>query len=192
MADTYSVERSIHIDAPPSVVFARIVDFRQWTSWSPYEGLDDDLERTYEGAGAGVGTAYAWSGNMKAGTGRMETVDVEEARRVVIQQRFLKPFRSTSTSTFTLDPVPAAAISGGPDERAVGTELTWSLVGAANIMSKTMGVFSSMDRVLGPTFEKGLADLKAEVEADQRLTPPPHRGGGGPGRGGSSGRTSRP
>ena len=32
-------------------------------------------------------------------------------------------------------------------------------------MTKVMGIFTSMDKMIGPDFEKGLARLKADVEA---------------------------
>ena len=35
MADTYTVEREIRIDAPASAVYERIVDFHRWPAWSP-------------------------------------------------------------------------------------------------------------------------------------------------------------
>ena len=31
-------------------------------------------------------------------------------------------------------------------------------------MTRVMGIFKSMDKLLGPDFEKGLADLKATTE----------------------------
>jgi Polyketide cyclase / dehydrase and lipid transport len=92
MVDTYTVERKIRIDAPASVVYERIVDFHRWPTWSPYEELDPDMNRTYVGAESGVGAVYEWSGNLKAGAGRMEIVDALDDERVVIDQRNLKLF----------------------------------------------------------------------------------------------------
>ena len=37
---TYTVQRSILIEAPPSRVYDQIVDFHNWTRWSPWEGID--------------------------------------------------------------------------------------------------------------------------------------------------------
>jgi hypothetical protein len=74
-ADTFRVERSIVIDAPPAAVFPHIDDFRAWTDWSPYEKMDPNLAKTYSGPARGVGAAYAWVGK-KAGSGRMEIVQV--------------------------------------------------------------------------------------------------------------------
>ena len=61
----------------------RIVDFRRWPAWSPWEDVDPDLRRTYSGPDSGVGAAYAWEGNRKAGKGRMEIVDVADDVRFI-------------------------------------------------------------------------------------------------------------
>jgi hypothetical protein len=50
-------------------VFERIVDFRRWQAWSPWEELDPNLWRDYSGAESGVGAIYEWAGNRKAGSG---------------------------------------------------------------------------------------------------------------------------
>jgi hypothetical protein len=71
--DTYTVERSTEIEAPPEHVYEQVVDFHRWTTWSPWEDLDPELRRTYSGPDAGVGATYAWQGNRRAGTGRMES-----------------------------------------------------------------------------------------------------------------------
>ena len=111
------------------------------------------MDRTHAGAESGVGAAYEWSGNLKGGAGRMEIVDAVDDARVVIDQRNLKPFRSESTTTFALD------------DSGDGTAVTWSITGAVTLMTRIMGIFKSMDRMVGPLFEKGLARLKADAEA---------------------------
>jgi uncharacterized protein YndB with AHSA1/START domain len=153
MADTYTVERKIRIDAPASAVYERIVDFHRWASWSPYEELDPGMGRTYAGPESGVGAVYEWSGNLKAGAGRMEIVDAVDDERVVIDQRNLKPFRSESRTSFALD------------DSGEGTAVTWSITGPVTLMTRIIGSVKSMDRMVGPLFEKGLARLKADAEA---------------------------
>lgn len=45
-----------------------------------------------------------------------------------------------------------------------GTRVTWSMQGPAAYMTKLMGVFFDMDRMIGRDFETGLAALKALSE----------------------------
>jgi uncharacterized protein YndB with AHSA1/START domain len=150
--DTYTVERSATVEAPPERVYEQIADFRNWTSWSPWEGVDPQLERTYSGAESGTGAVYAWSGNRKAGQGRMEIIGANQPSRVQIDLRFEKPWKARNDTVFTIEP------------QGSGSRVTWSMTGKKTLMTKVMGVFKSMDDLLGPDFEKGLARLKATAE----------------------------
>jgi uncharacterized protein YndB with AHSA1/START domain len=154
VADTFTVEREIRVDAPPAALYERIADFHRWIAWSPFEELDPGMERKFEGPASGVGAVYEWSGNMKAGSGRMEMVEAVPDERIVIDQRNLKPMKSRSTVTFALD---------GSGE---ATSVTWTMTGPVTRMTRAMGVFRSMDKMVGPIFEKGLAKLKTEAEAN--------------------------
>jgi len=150
--DTYSVERSLTIDAPAASIYDQIVNFHHWTSWSPWEGVDPDLRRTYSGSESGTGAVYAWSGNRKAGQGRMEITGTTEPSRVQIDLAFEKPFRSRSDTVFTIQP------------EGSGSRVTWLMTGRKTFMTRLMGIFTSMDKLIGPDFEKGLADLKSTAE----------------------------
>jgi len=150
--DTYTVERSARIDAPPARVYEHVADFHRWTSWSPWEDIDPGLRRTYSGAESGTGAVYNWSGNRKAGQGRMEITATQEPERVQIDLDFEKPWKAHNHTEFTIAP------------EGSGSRVTWSMTGRNTLMTKVMGIFKSMDTFLGPDFEKGLARLKATTE----------------------------
>jgi uncharacterized protein YndB with AHSA1/START domain len=154
MGDTYTVQRSVSIDAPPARVYAHIVDFHHWAAWSPWEEMDPSLEKTFSGPDAGPGAKYAWSGNRKVGQGSMEITDVTEPSRVAIALEFLKPFKASNTTVFSLQPAGDA------------TDVTWEMTGRQTFMTRVMGIFKSMDSMIGPDFERGLGRLKAAVEAE--------------------------
>ncbi len=153
MADSYVVERRIHINAEPTEVFAHIVDLHKWESWSPWEGLDPGMSKTYEGPEAGVGSAYSWKGNRKVGEGRLAISRVRSQELVELDLEFLKPFKSRSTTDFKLSP------SDG------GTDVVWRMEGQHSWISKIMGIFISMDKMIGKDFDKGLAQLKVAAES---------------------------
>jgi uncharacterized protein YndB with AHSA1/START domain len=153
MADsTYTVQRSVRLSAPAEEVYEQIADFHNWTEWSPWEGLDPAMERTYSGSAAGRGAIYTWSGNRKAGQGRMEILGATTPSHLLIDLVFEKPWKSHSVTEFTIEP------SGA------GSEVTWSMNGPNTFMTRVMGIFKSMDSLLGPDFEKGLAKLKSNLE----------------------------
>jgi uncharacterized protein YndB with AHSA1/START domain len=147
--DTYTVERSATIDAPPARIYDQVANFHNWRNWSPWEGLDPELQRTYSGAESGTGAVYGWSGNRKAGQGRMEITDVTEPSKVQIDLVFEKPFKARNDTWFTIQP------------EGTGSRVTWTMTGKKTFMTKAMGIFKSMDKLIGPDFEKGLAGLKA-------------------------------
>ncbi len=150
---TYTVERTTTVRAHAPEIYPYIADFRRWTAWSPWEDVDPDLQRDYSGAESGTGAVYSWSGNRKAGQGRMEITDTDEPNRVTIDLRFEKPFKASNETTFLLEP-------DGP-----GTKVTWRMTGPSTLMTKVMGLFTSMDKMIGPDFEKGLERLRGVVES---------------------------
>jgi uncharacterized protein YndB with AHSA1/START domain len=156
MTDTYSVQRSVTVEAPPERVYAHIIDFHQWRDWSPWDQLDPAMKTTYSGAAAGPGARYEWSGNRKVGRGSMEITDASEPSRVTIALEFLKPFKASNTTEFVLRPTND------------GTAVTWTMKGRNTFLTRVMGVFKSMDSLIGPDFERGLAALKTTAETDGR------------------------
>jgi carbon monoxide dehydrogenase subunit G len=150
--DTFRVERSVSIDAPPEKIFPLIDDLHNWTVWSPWEKKDPAMKRTYSGAARGKGAAYAWEGNKDVGMGRMEIAESSPTSKVTINLDFVKPFEAHNVVDFTVEP------KGGT------SSVTWAMHGPSPFFSKVLHVFLSMDRMVGKDFEAGLANLKAAAE----------------------------
>jgi len=149
--DSFRVERRTVVQVPAERILPMIADFHRWAEWSPWEKLDPAMKRTFGGPAAGVGSTYAWSGNRDVGSGRME-VKTAAADKVSIQLDFIEPFEGHNTADFLLAP------------QGNGTEVRWVMSGPAPFVTKLMGVFISMDAMIGKDFEKGLAQLKAAAE----------------------------
>ena len=49
----YGEARTATIAAPPAAAFEQVNDFHNWKLWSPWEKLDPNLQRTYDGPAAG-------------------------------------------------------------------------------------------------------------------------------------------
>lgn len=142
----FEVTRDATIPAPRARVFELLSDFHRWPEWSPWEELDPEMTRTHSGARSGVGAIYEWDGNRKAGQGRMEITEATPSR-IGIALQFLKPWKSNNRTTFELD------------ERDGGTHVTWRMVGPKTLMTRIMGIFMNMDKMIGRDFEKGLTRL---------------------------------
>lgn len=151
--DTFRVERSATIKAPPEKIFPLIADFHQWGRWSPYETRDPDMKRIYGGAERGKGANYAWEGDSNVGTGHMEILDAPAPQKVAIKLDFLKPFEAHNIAEFTLQP------------KGDGTRVTWAMQGPTPFIGKIMHVFINMDRMVGTDFEAGLANLRKATES---------------------------
>ena len=153
--NTFCVERAATVNAPAERAFPLISDFRQWLNWSPWDGRDPTMKRSYSGAERGKGAVYAWEGNKNVGSGRMEIVEASSPSKIVIKLDFFKPFEAHNTAEFTMLP------QGG------ATSVIWVMHGPAPFMSKVMQVFMNMDRMIGKDFETGLGSLKAAAESAQ-------------------------
>jgi uncharacterized protein YndB with AHSA1/START domain len=151
-SDTFRIERSIVIQAPPEKVFALIDDLHEWPKWAPHDREDPSIKRTFGGAASGVGAASDWSGAGSTGKGRIEIVSAESPRLVTVNADWARPFVAHNVNTFTL------GLEGG------GTRVTWAMQGTNVFMMKLMSVFVSMDRMVGAHFESALANLKGAAE----------------------------
>ena len=150
--DTFRVQRSVTIKAPPDKIYALIDDLRLWSGWSPYEKKDPAMKRTFSGAPSGKGAVYEWDGNNNVGKGRMEITNTAPASKVVIKLDFIKPFEGHNTAEFTMEP------------KGDNTVVTWAMYGSASFMMKVMGIFMNMDNMIGNDFAVGLANLKTLAE----------------------------
>ena len=150
--DTFRVERSLVVSASPEKVFPLVNDFKNWTAWSPYEKIDPRMNRRYGGAASGKGSTYEWAGNGKSGAGRMEIVESKAPSKIGIKLDFTVPFESHNRTEIVM-------LAQGQ-----ATRLTWSMEGPSPYISKLMGVFFNMDRIVGRDFEIGLENLKDIAE----------------------------
>ena len=150
--DSFRVERATTIKAAPERIFARINDFKAWPQWSPYETKDPDMQRQLSGTAAGQGSIYEWNGDKNVGQGRMEILESSAPGKVVIKLDFLKPFAAHNTATFTLVP------------QGDATQVTWAMDGPSTFLTKVMGVFFNIDKMVGTDFEAGLANMKQVTE----------------------------
>jgi uncharacterized protein YndB with AHSA1/START domain len=150
--DQFRVERSASIKAPSEKVYAQVQDFKAWAAWSPYEKKDPAMKRTFGAVTAGKGAVYEWHGDKNVGKGRMEILSASQPSKVVIQLAFIEPFEANNIAEFTM---------AGQDGM---TTVTWAMYGPANFLSKLIGVFIDMDKMVGTDFEAGLANLKTLTE----------------------------
>jgi len=150
--DTFRVQRTASIKAPPERIFPLINDFQRWGAWSPFEKKDPGMKRTMSGVPSGKGAVYEWDGNKEIGQGRMEIVESVPPSRVTLTLDFTRPFKAHNLVDFTLEP------------RGNSTQVTWAIHGPSPFISKVMGIVFNVDKMIGKDFEAGLAALKTVSE----------------------------
>lgn len=148
---SFRISRSLSMKAAPASVFGHVADLHKLNAWNPFALQDPAIKLTYSGAEQGQGAAYDWDGP-KSGNGRMEILDARPSKLVAMKLDFNKPFVAHNLVDFTFE------------ETGGATTVTWAMRGERNLMMKLMGVFMSMDKMVGGEFEKGLRNLKTIVE----------------------------
>lgn len=151
--EDYRVSRWTTIAAPASAVFPHVNELRKWNNWSPWAKLDPNAKNTFEGPSAGVGSVFAWAGNSQIGEGRMTITESKPNELVRFKLEFFKPMAGVCDTDFTF------RTEGGQ------TIATWTMSGKNNFIGKAMCLFVSMDKMVGGSFEQGLASIKSLVES---------------------------
>ena len=149
---TYHVERSMTMNASPAAVFAQADDLRLYEHWNPFGRDDTTTVLAYQGPANGTGSAMTWRGTGSAGEGHMTIAETKPNEFVHYRLEFIKPFAGTAESAITI--------------KSQGNQsvVTWSMDGENTFMSKLMGLFMGMDKMIGGFFVQGLTALKSIVE----------------------------
>jgi uncharacterized protein YndB with AHSA1/START domain len=115
LPDRVTMERSIVIDRPPSMVYPMLDGFARFNEWSPWAEKDPATRYTYEGPARGVGAKLAWaSESSDVGVGSQTITAIDPGKRIEVRLDF-GPM-GTPQAHFALAP-----------EGKGSTRLTWAL-----------------------------------------------------------------
>ena len=149
----FRVTRSISITAEPAAVFPQVNDMQKWLAWSPWEKLDPQMKRTFEGPQSGVGASYSWAGNSDVGSGTSTITESVPNQLVKFKLEMKEPFAGTNDVEFMFKP------------EGTQTVVSWGMFGKKNFIAKVIGLFFDCEKMVGAQFEQGLAQLKTVVES---------------------------
>lgn len=145
------VERSLVMNAPSEIIHKEINELKNWTKWSPWYRMDTAMQIEYNSIASGAGAGYTWnSKHQNVGAGEM-TITSSTADSICTAMNFME--NGVATGKFILTKADS------------GTKITWSMDSdmGMNPIGRIFGLF--MDKMMGPDFEKGLANLKEVAEA---------------------------
>jgi hypothetical protein len=143
----FRVERSATIAAPAMVLFEQVNDHHKFVAWNPFMQLDPNMKNTFSGPDSGVGAMCSWDGNKDVGAGSATIVESKPGELVRERMDWKRPMEGVATVDFTFKP--------DGDK----TVVTWAMYGKNGFMGKLMSLFMDCDKMIGPRFEQGLADL---------------------------------
>jgi uncharacterized protein YndB with AHSA1/START domain len=150
LPSAYNVSRSTVINAPADKIYRFIASPRAWAQWTVWNERDPGMKITYSGPESGKGATWSWDSKTE-GVGRMEFTGAEPNKRVDYVLTF-EGFEFRSPGALTLFP------------EGSGTRVTWTTAGNVGGNPLKHYMVALMDRMVGPDFEKGLANLKALAE----------------------------
>ncbi|TMM53665.1 polyketide cyclase [Maribacter algarum] len=150
---TYDVFRSIEISKPKSEVFNYLRSLKNMDDWSPWAKKDPNMEKKFTGTDGEIGCVSYWNGNKDVGEGEQEIKKIIDGERIDSELRFFKPFKSTSDCYMKVE-----------DAGVSGTKVIWGFSGQNKFPMTIFSLFKSMDSMVGPDFEQGMASLKEVLE----------------------------
>lgn len=148
--DTFSVARTARIQAPAETIFPLIDDPRAMNAWNPFVKDDPKTKLTYSGPARGVGAMSEFGGG-SAGAGRVAVVESAAPTKVVMTLDMTAPIATSNKVEFSLVP------------NGDATDVTWAMSGKQSLVGKILHTFVG-ERMVGKSFERGLANLKAAAE----------------------------
>ncbi|WP_299821410.1 SRPBCC family protein [uncultured Pontibacter sp.] len=146
-----TIERRAVLKAPATTVFDQVNRLQNWEKWSPWHTIDPHMLLSYEGPIAGKGAKYNWfSKHPDVGSGSLTITNSKPYQRIDTKLKFEGQNDGFAYYTF--------------EETPEGTVVTWAMEAetGSNPVHKYFGLL--LDPMLGPSFEKGLENLRKIVE----------------------------
>lgn len=148
----FAVERSITINKPNQEVFDYVKMLKNQKNWSTYSQADPEMKEFFKGTDGTVGAVYGWESKMM-GDGEQVITKVAEGERVDIDLIFKGMMGGTSPAY-----IATKVLSDST------TQVTWAMSGKMNYPMNFMGLFMSMDNMIGTEYQKSLEQLKGVLE----------------------------
>jgi hypothetical protein len=148
----FRVERSRSIPAGAEALFPFVNNHKKFNEINPWLKMDPAAKVSYAGPESGVGAVSSWEGG-KTGKGSATIIESKPNELVKLRMDWKEPMEGTNTVEYTLVPDGAK------------TKLTWAMYGDSNYMGRLMSLIMDCEKMCGPPFEQGLADIEKAVTA---------------------------
>lgn len=149
----FLVAREVTVQAQASKIFPFINNAKQMDRWMPWAEVDKAMKMSYSGPASGVGSQASWTSTGQMGVGSSTIIESVPGKKAKFDLRYEKPFKMNQVAEITIRPSGAQSI------------VRWSVTGKNSFFCKLMSIFMNMDKMVGDSFEKGLAKLKTLAES---------------------------
>jgi uncharacterized protein YndB with AHSA1/START domain len=154
MAEKYSLQTSITIDAPAKKIYDVMLDLDRFDDWNPFMTMDPTTTTKVTQSKPGPGSLYEYEGK-RIGRGQQVVLSVERPSLIVSEMTFFGKKTNTAIIEFRIQ------------QETAGTLVTWYMEGERGLMGKFMGVVIGFDKMMGKSFASGLASLKTLMESEK-------------------------
>lgn len=148
------VEEEVIIDAPASMVFDEISDFRNWKNWSQWHQMDTNMKNVYSDTMAVVGAFNSWtSDHPKVGDGKQTVVEIEKDKLFKTKMEF-GGIDNNDFSSWKLEPL--------SDNQ---TKVIWTFEGSEMPFYYRLMSALFLKGMIRDSYQYSLNELKKVVEA---------------------------
>ncbi|MCC7297688.1 MAG: SRPBCC family protein [Bacteroidia bacterium] len=154
---TYELKRSALMKAPKESIWEQVSKWENFGNWSPWEAKDSAMTKTIEGTPGEVGSKYTWKSKTQ-GNG-VQTILESKPYEYRLSSLEFEDWGMKSKTSFELK------------DSAGGTFVTWKMFGENGFMGRIMSLIFNMEKMVGPDYEAGLANIKRIVESAPAAAP---------------------
>ncbi|MCH9660224.1 MAG: SRPBCC family protein [Bacteroidetes bacterium] len=159
---SYNIMESKVINAPSSVVYNNVNDYKNWPAWSPWLEKDPETVLTYGTSTTGKDANYAWeSDHMEVGKGSMKTIDVKENESIHQEIIFHTPMgESRSDVNWLFEST----------TNSMQTKVSWGMKGEQSFMEKVFMFFQEEDleTMVSKSYRTGLEKLEDQLQIEMK------------------------
>lgn len=154
--NSFNVIRTKTINAPQSVIYNNVIDFKNWESWHSWKEEKPETIITLAENTNGIGGSYIWEN--EDGVGSMKTIDTKLMSSITQEMQFGDNPNSNVTWNFK------------PNEDG-STEVTWNIKAEhlPFVFKAYSTVMGGMEKLIGSHFERSLTLLDSVLQIEMKI-----------------------
>jgi effector-binding domain-containing protein len=154
--NSFEVTRTRTINAPQSVVYNNVIDFKNWEAWNSWVEEKPEIIVTLPEQTKGIGGSYSWEDDGEIGS--MKTIATEPMSSITQEMQFGE--NPSSDVKWKLK----------PNEDGT-TDVTWTIKGdnMSFGFKAYVTVMGGMENIIGSHYERGLTLLDSVLQEEMKV-----------------------